>query len=611
MRVAGALLFVFVFAVACGPNLDPPPVGDGDGGGAGCGGGCPEGKVCVPELGCRDCFPGRTTCAGASGNEVWECGPNGTSGEHVMDCAAEEQCVNGFCLTACQAAEANPSTVGCHFWAVDLDNSVDNFMGFMSDAAAAQFAVAVANVSDYGVSVSIYKNVAPYGQPPSRMLVVEATIGPNDLVELNLPQREVDGTMGQNAAYAPGTGSGTFVSSHAYEIESTGPVVAYQFNPIVQQFSNDASLLVPRQALGEHYFAMGWPTSNPCGAPPGDPLHFEGVPDHTYVTIIGQEEGTHVTVIPTHPVKASSGPSGLVIPATPRGVPIEFDLGPFDVVNLESDQPEVSIFMCLMFADRDGDFTGTQIHATKPVAVFTGNERGNGTGGAEPPPPPGWDGTTCCTDHLEEQMFPTESLGWNYAVSRSPVRSGEPGYEEPDLYRVLATIDGTTVTTSLAGADHQFALNAGEFRTFHAYAGFTVESSGGAIMLGQVLVSQGLVPGGIGDPSFTVFPAVDQFRDHYVFLVPTTFQDNYLVAALPIGTSVDLDNSGEFPPACSRRGIGTLAGVTYEQVTCRLTPGVHRLATSAPAGLTVYGYYSVGSYAYCGGSDVDVINPIL
>ena len=30
-----------------------------------------------------------------------------------------------------------------------------------------------------------------------------------------------------------------------------------------------------------------------------------------------------------------------------------------------------------------------------------------------------------------------------------------------------------------------------------------------------------------------------------------------------------------------------------------------------PVGVTVYGYYNVGSYAFVGGSDVKIINPIL
>jgi len=175
---------------------------------------------------------------------------------------------------------------------------------------------------------------------------------------------------------------------------------------------------------------------------------------------------------------------------------------------------------------------------------------------------------------------------------------------------VLASKDGTLVRTSLDPPYDQFMLDAGQHKTFYAYSGFTVEATGGAIMLGQYLVSQDLVPGGIGDPSFMVFPAVDQYRDHYVFLVPTTFQDNYMVVVLPVGATLDLDNSGEFPPQCDTRNIGTIGGKMYKQVTCHLNAGVHRIKTSEPSGLSVYGYYAVGSYDYCGGSDVDIINPV-
>ncbi len=557
---------------------------------------------------CGPAIPGNDNGdGGGNGDGDGSVGPNPCED---VTCGANETCVNGFCLTACEAADRDPSTVGCHFFAVDLDNSVDNFGGIMSDAAAQQYSVAVANVNDYPVGVSVYKNTAPFGQPPVEVLVTEVMVGANDLEQIDLPQREVDGTMAQNGVYDPDAPSGTFVSSHAYKIESTGPIVAYQFNPIIQQFSNDASILIPRQALGEDHLIMGWPTSNPCGAPPGDMFYFPGIPDHTYVTIVGVEEDTIVTVVPTHPVKASLGSTGAVIPLTPAGTPIELVIGPYDVVNLESEQPVVPIFDCLSYQDQDGDFSGTSVHSTKRVAVFAGSERSNGTGGADPPPPPGWEDGTCCTEHFEEQMFPITALGWNYAISRSPVRSGEPGYEEPDLYRILATVDSTVVITSLPAPNDQFTLNAGEFRTLYAYSGFTVESTGGAIMLGQYLLSQDLVPGGIGDPDFMVFPAVDQYRDHYVFLVPSTFQDNFMVVALPVTAVVDLDDSGEFPPVCDERPIGTIGGVTYKQVTCRLEPGVHTLRTSEPSGLSVYGHYSVGSYAYCGGSDVDIINPI-
>jgi len=596
---------------ACAPSRpadDDDDNGDGDGGGL-CGAGCPADLICVPDIGCTECWPDQTYCSGPDDSEVWACNDQGTGGELVEQCQGQDVCHNGFCLTPCERSDQIPSNVGCHFYAVDLDNEavtgiVDN------DAQAQQFAVAVANGNEYEARVDVYKNVARYGDPIQEVLVVSRTIGPNSLEQINLPQREVDGSMGQNGTYVPNSGSNTFVSSHGYRIETNAPVVAYQFQPVIQQFSNDASILIPEQALGENYYVLGFPTANPCGAPAGDPTHFESIPDHTSITVIGVHPDTHVTVFPTHPVATTGGDSGASIPATPAGTPVEFTVGPYDVVNLASDQPQVSIFDCLSFLDRDGDFTGSQVISDKPVMVFSSLERGIGPGGAEPPDPPGWDGESCCTDHLEQQMFPTTALGWDFAISRSPVRSTEGSYEEPDVYRILATVDGTTITTSLPAPYNQFSLNAGEYKPFHSFGGFTVHAEGGAIMVGQFLLSQGYVPGGNGDPTFIVFPAADQHRDKYVFLVPTTFEDNYMVLAMPEGAGVEIDGFSEFGPECSERPIGNLDGVIYKQMTCRLDEGVHNIVASEPVGLSVYGYYTVGSYGYPGGSDVKIINPI-
>jgi hypothetical protein len=207
-------------------------------------------------------------------------------------------------------------------------------------------------------------------------------------------------------------------------------------------------------------------------------------------------------------------------------------------------------------------------------------------------------------------MFPTVALGWRFAISRSPKRS--PGsYVEPDLYRVLATVDGTVIRTNLPSPYAEFTLDAGQFKAFHAYTGFTIEATGGAIMVGQYLVSQGLTDGGIGDPSFTIFPAAEQHRSDYVFLVPTTWQDNYMVLAMPAGAGVYIDGNplAEFND-CVSGDIGPLNGVQYTQLTCPLSEGVHHLSSNLAIGLAVYGYYSVGAYSYAGGSNVEIVNPI-
>jgi len=575
--------------ISCGGSGDTGGGGDGDDG---------------------ICTPGDAYCGGPDGNDVWECNGDGTGGKQVEDCP--DACSNGACVTACQRAADDPSTVGCEFWAVDLDNEAfDTELGVSNDAAAQQFAVAVANENETPVEVTVTRNAARFGEPVAEEVVTQVTVPAADMMRIDLPQREVDGTMGQNGGYSRGSGSGTFVSSHAYRIVSSGPVVAYQFNPIVQQFSNDASVLIPVRALGSDYYVIGWPTANACG-PASGPLHMDSIPDHTAVTVIGVEPDTDVEVVPTHPIKASSGPSGMAIPATARRAPLHATVGQYDVVNLESDQPEVDIEECFNYLDRDGDFTGTVVRSSKPVAVFTSLERGIGLGGAHPPDPPDWDGNDCCTDHMEEQMLPTTALGWKFTVSRSPIRSTDPDYVEPDIYRIMATVDGTRVTTNLPPPYDSFSLDAGKEKTFHAYRGFTATAQGGAIVLAQVLVSQGYIPqGGIGDPSLIVFPPAEQQRDHYLFLVPPSWEKNYMAVAVPDGAQVAVDGLAiEMMAGCQQGDIGDMDGTPYHQVTCAVDEGVHRVEADRPLGLTVYGYYNVGSYGYPGGSDLNIINPV-
>ncbi|HLU65026.1 MAG TPA: IgGFc-binding protein [Kofleriaceae bacterium] len=596
MGRSGLLCALVSGALSCG----------GDGGGGAGGGGDDDGGGGV-------CVPGATYCAGEEEDEVWECNEDGTGGRFVEACPAGLTCSRGECVTACERAARDPSNVGCEFWAVDLDNEAfDMGLGASNDAAAQQFAVAIANENDHPVEVTVWRNAARVGEPVQEEVVTTATVPPNDMVRLDLPQREVDGSMGQNGSYARNSGSGTFVSSHAYRIVADAPVVAYQFNPIVQQFSNDASVLIPVQALGYHHYVIGWPTANPCGPPPGDPLHQESVPDRTAVTVVGVEPDTEITVVPTHPIAPSGGPSGAAIPATPAGQPITLTIGTYDVVNLESDQPTVPIQECFNHLDRDGDLTGTLVTSTRPVAVFTSLERGIGFGGAQVPEPPGWDGDLCCTDHLEEQMLPTTALGWEFAVSRSPIRSTDPGWVEPDIYRVLGTVDGTEVITNLAPPYDRIRVDAGEHVTFPADRGFVARSQGGAIVLAQVLVSQRFIPqGGTGDPTLIVFPPAEQHRDRYLFLVPPTFSQNYMVLAVPDGAEVTVDGLGlDLMTGCEEGEIGERDGTHLRQVTCPVAEGVHRVAADRPLGLTVYGYYSVGSYGYPGGSDVEIINPV-
>lgn len=555
---------------------------------------CPIGEVCVDGLGCRTCVPFSPACDGA---RVLRCNAEGTGYEPNGECPDRRVCyvagAEADCYDACELATRNRSNLGCEYWAVDLDNEYANLapLPIVNDAAGQQFAVVIANPSDVSSTIYVEVNDAAPGAPPALREVFRGIAPPNDVLRIDLPMREVDGSTdgGHN------DGPGTFLSSRAYHVVADFPVVAYQFNPIIQAYSNDASLLIAEDGLDTHYRVLGWPTANP-------PV-FPGLPtDHSFVTIVGTAPGTTVTVTLGGPIVAGGG-----IPATPAGGTVTATLGPFDVLNLESDMVP-------------GDLTGTVVESSAPVAVFSGGERGIApwdlSGGI--PLPPGDPPTdVCCTDHLEEQVFPTSSWGTTFVLTHSPIRC-DTGWREPDIYRITADRDPTTVTLNgpavAMGTPATFTLAPGEWREFYAQD-HVVLTADRPVSIEQIQVSQQFLPswrpGAGGDPSMTLFPAVEQFRERYVFLTPPTFTEDFIVVAMPDGASVVIDGydvmGDEFQTVCEYRPAGEVAGVPYTAATCRVEDGPHELESNMPVGLMVYGNYNVGSYAYAAGTDLERI----
>ena len=546
---------------------------------------CPV--VCATTVGCAQCTPGGTVCVG---NEVHECAADGQSMDKlvmVCDTGAGQVCSEGKCSTACEIAADRPSNVGCEFWAVGLDQP-DGF----NDPASAPWGVALSNASPMVANVTIEINEAAVGQPLKTKVIQQVTVMPGGLQAITLPTRELDCGVKPNDYASPGT----CLSSNAYRITASAPIVVYQFNVFANAFSNDASLLLPTNALGKLYRVIGWPAGHPI------PIMFPGlgtIVDRSYVTIVGSKPNTQVKVKAGWRIKGNAP-----IAATPKGGEITATIGPFDVLNLETDDATFQDDPKTM-----ADLSGTIVQASEPVAVFSGVETTAAPGGVvEIPTPPGWmSGDTCCLDHLEEQMFPVESIGSHYVIARSPVRS-TGGFREPDILRFLGVAEDATVTTNLPAPFDSFTLAPGEIKTTWAQDNVVVTSTK-PVMVGQILVSNAYVDGpAIGDPSLTVFPPVEQYRTEYVFLAPGSWTQSWVVIATPVGSVVTLD--GAPATGCITEFAGTVEGVSYESRRCAVKAGAHQLSGDKPFGIVAYGYGSAGSYAVAGGADVKhVYNP--
>ncbi|MEM9069632.1 MAG: hypothetical protein AAGE52_14055, partial [Myxococcota bacterium] len=258
-------LFACCLALGCGDN-DRPRVGRDAGGGGGgpctegevecrgrevfvCRGGalersevCGPDQVCALGLGCRACQPGRPFC---DGQEIRTCNDDGTTSTLQMTCPESQVCSGAACQDACAVAAAERSNVGCEYMLVDLDNEYSAGLGGADSAADEQFALVLANPSSVLAQAQVWRSD---GRPNAAAPTIVGTfqIPPNDLVQIDLPRRNVDGSTDSDE------GPGTHLSNLAYRVTTNFPVVAYQFNPIVQSFSNDASLLIPVPALDVH-----------------------------------------------------------------------------------------------------------------------------------------------------------------------------------------------------------------------------------------------------------------------------------------------------------------------------------------------------------------------
>jgi hypothetical protein len=405
--------------------------------------------------------------------------------------------------------------------------------------------------------------------------------------------------------YAPDfSGTSVVAPGAAYAVRANAPVIAYQFNPLSFRtqnddsctdelecftYSNDASLLLPRQALGTSYVVISRPTT----------AHYDRCEDQIFaygggfVTIVGDRtEPTRVRVTPTAPVRPGPGQ-----PASPAGVTIERTLGPGDVWQLVAAQPttleecepresEHCMHACHATAF---DLTGTTVEADAPVAVISGHDC------ADVP-----SGTPAC-DHLEEQLLPTNALGRRYvAVRPHPQHPAQ----EPVLLRVVATRDDTRVTfrPSLA---NEVVLDAGEHVELVQDRPVIVEASE-PVAVAQFLVgAQYFIARGVdsrefeGDPAMVLVPPVDQWRSEVPIHVPDTYVSSFLTIAADEDAVITLDGT-TLQPLPLR-----LDGYAFYDVP--VTPGPHRLLGTARFSVMVQGFGPYTSYAYPGGTDVEPI----
>jgi len=489
----------------------------------------------------------------------------------------------------CADAANQKTYIGCDYWPTVTPNSV------LSDF---DFAVVVANTgsSPAAITVTGPNNFSQTANVPS-----------GQLQKIFLPWvpslKRDEASCGQ--IIVP-VSSSLLAHGSAYHLVSSVPVVVYQFNALEYQpaggppgkswqhcydyasttcagtgyecysYTNDASLLLPSTALTGNYRYTGWHTDYGTG----QVMSITAVQDGTNVTVKMNGQGE---------ILGGTGVGGIAAGGTGT-----YALNRGDVLQLAAFG---STGGGLPLTDTDP--SGALVKADKPVQVIASDYCTFNPKGAN------------ACDHVEQSVFPAETLGKHYIISAIP---GPQGNVVGQTVRLVGNVDGTTLTFNPAVAGAPATLSAGqvaeigpvdidfEVKGDKEFAVMTMMQGGSVVDPGTPTLMQR------GDPSQSLSFAVEQYRSSYLFLAPADYDVNFVVVTAPANTKLTLDGSA-VSQAPSPIGTSGYATIRIPLPMGAGAPEQHRLTSDQAVGIQVLGYGRFTSYQYPGGGNLSVIAP--
>jgi IgGFc binding protein len=516
------------------------------------------------------------------------------NGTLVQMCTGTQGCdlSTGSCGNACQAAVNNKNSVGCEYYATNMDQ-------FEQDVCFAAF---VANTWDTPAHIVVdfqgntlpIANFAriPSGAGPTLTYgAYDATTGlaPGEVAILFLAGTGNDVPCPAGVTTAMPSGSQIFNASGigaSFHITTDVPVVSYEINPYGGGSAavTGASLLLPTSVWDLNYVAV---TVTP---------HDIASPS---MNIIATLDNTEVTMLPTVAVQGGGS-----LPAGLANMPYTFKLN-------AGQQAQFT---------QEADLTGSIIQATNPIGFMAGQPCMR-----EPV------GTAFC-DHGEQMVPPVKALGNEYVgVMFRPRATGDQA-----IWHLIGAVDGTTLTYSSA-VGGPATLAAGQVVDFITAVPFVVTSQDTShpFLLFTYMSGSQWMPSiagsnmqGYGDPDFVLSVPPQQYLSDYVFFTDPTYPEtNLVIVRAP-------DENMNFQDVTLDCVTGPLTGWTpvgaYEWTRVDLSRhnfvaqgncsnGAHEMKSTGRFGLWVWGWGSPEtttftanvSYGYPGGMNVQPINTVI
>ncbi len=483
---------------------------------------CGTEQTCVVDE-CLDviCTPGAKRCIDAGNAET--CNATGTAWENAIACNARDICVGGEgCITRCAAGALTPSTLGCSFFALDMDTYNDN----------ERSAVVLMNPNLTTPDDAMTANVKIYASPGGfeTLLVDNITIASGATYTFTMPA----GTTINQASLLRRGGS--------FRVVSDLPLHAIQHSPLKAIAANDASCLIPENALGNEYFVASYTS-------------FLAYP--SYLNVVATADANVTVKVPV------ATAAGTGVPAIAAGGSQTFAMSRYDTLQIIG----------------PNDITGTHITSTAPIAVFGATEC------SQVPV-----GTTYC-DPLQEQMLPTSALGKTYLLAPHAARSSNDAFR----WRVVATEDDTAIASDPAIPSFPATLAKGAFFEFETAAS---GPNGGSVVLTsnkrfgafQYMRSQNASGAGTtGDPMMSTVIPTEQFVTRSLLFFPT----GYDVKSIQIvrSTSDEVSIDGEPVAAAAFTTVGT-----YSYANVAVGDGLHLVTSAGPVGISTFATHSITSF---------------
>ena len=446
------------------------------------------GKSCYPGVGCVTCTPGSGTC---ENGQASVCRPDGSGYEsYTCDSTQGMTCTPNGCVGACSWGALGSSYVGCDYYpTVTINNGV--WKGF-------DFAIALSNVGQAAANVVVTRGADS---------VKTVSVEPGKLEVVRLPWvKELKGPDPNFMGQPQFPGGSQVVKEGAYRVRSDQPIAVYQFNPLDYRidpapadcpepaenpgcfsYSNDASLLLPAHMLRNTYDVLTWPT---LGCKPA------------FFTVTAIADDTEINLKPRGDIAPGGG-----FDSTGQGYA---KLNRGDVLQMLG----VSSGGPFCFDSPGTDVSGTMVEATHPVQVIAGH------GCANIPAPE----TQAC-DHVEEVMFPIETLGREYLVVVPATPSG-PNPDAQQTIRIAAIKENTEIVFEPAVND-SVVLGPKDPPLELRYVRDNVHiKASKPVLVAQFM--QGTDSNGDesvgGDPAQSLAIPTGQYRNEYTFLAPTTMR---------------------------------------------------------------------------------------